>query len=90
MKNPERAKASQRYFKTGKGQYAQGDIFIGLTNPILRTISKRYIGLSYQEIQELLSSKIHEYRLIALLILVHKYKKQKRTGLRREKFTNFI
>lgn len=85
LKNPERAKASQRYFKTGKGQYAEGDIFIGLTNPILRTISKRYIGLSYQEIQELLSSKIHEYRLIALLILVHKYKKAKKDRLEKRK-----
>ncbi len=85
LKNPERAGASQRYFKTGKGQYAEGDVFIGLTNPVMRGLAKKYFQLSYPELQELLNSKIHEYRLVALLILVHKYKKAKKDRLERRR-----
>ena len=89
LADPERAKSSQRYFKTGVGEYAEGDIFIGLTNPLLRTIAKKYPGLNYQEIQELLSSKIHEYRFAALLILVHKYKKAKKDRFEKRKIYEF-
>lgn len=71
-----KAKVLSRFFKTGKGQYGEGDIFLGITVPQQRAISKKYITISLSEIQELLSSKIHEYRLIALFILIHKYKYQ--------------
>ncbi len=71
----ERAVHSQRYFKTGKGEYGEGDIFIGLTMPQQREIAKRYVNLSLDKIKELLKSKIHEHRMTGLIILTEKYKK---------------
>lgn len=64
----------QRFFKTGKGEYAEGDVFLGITVPLQRKIAKKYLNLSIPKIQELIKSKIHEYRLIALVILMNKYK----------------
>ena len=65
----------QRFFKTGKGEYGEGDIFIGLTVPQSRSLAVKYKDLSFLEILELLKSKIHEERLIALLILVYRFEK---------------
>ena len=78
LANPERAVHSQRFFKTGKGEYAEGDIFLGLTNPQIHILAKKYSELNFQEIQELLNSKIHEERLLSLLILVKKFQKAKK------------
>ncbi len=74
ISNPSKAKILQRFFKTGKGEYGEGDIFLGIVVPEQRKISNKY-DLSLKEIQELLKSKIHEYRLVALFILILKYKK---------------
>lgn len=65
----ERAAASARFFKTGKGQYGEGDVFLGLSVPLCRTISKKYITLAREDVLLLLSSKFHEERLIALMIM---------------------
>ncbi len=73
--NPQKAKLLQRFFKTGKGQYGEGDIFLGIIVPIQRNIAKEFKELKTKEIQKLLNSKIHEKRLIALLILIEQYKK---------------
>jgi 3-methyladenine DNA glycosylase AlkD len=73
--NKEKAKLLQRFFKTGKGDYGEGDVFLGIVVPIQRKIAKNHINLSSSDLQELLNSKIHEHRLIALLILVDKFKK---------------
>jgi 3-methyladenine DNA glycosylase AlkD len=75
LANPKKAKLLQGFFKTAKGQYGEGDIFLGLTVPIQRQIVKKYINLSLPDTTKLLHSKIHEYRLISLLILVKKYEK---------------
>ena len=75
LADKERAVHSQRFFKTGKGEYGEGDIFMGLTVPQTRTLAKKYSSLSLPKVQELLKSKIHEQRLAALLILIEKYKK---------------
>jgi len=73
--NSAKAKILQGFFKTGKGQYGEGDIFLGIIVPEQRKIAKKYIDLDLKQIQELLKSKIHEERLTSLLILVTKYKK---------------
>ena len=64
-----------RFFKTGKGEYGEGDIFFGLTVPSCRKIAKKYENISLKEIEYLLSNKVHEVRLIALFILTFQYKK---------------
>jgi 3-methyladenine DNA glycosylase AlkD len=77
--NPNQAAILQRFFKTGKGEYGEGDVFLGIKVPIQRQIARKYAGLSLPKIQELLNSKIHEYRLVGLLILVDKFKKGSET-----------
>lgn len=75
---PEKAEFFPRFFKTGKGEYAEGDLFIGVKVPDQRSVAKEfYSKISLEELGELLSSKIHEYRLTALLILVHQFEKTK-------------
>jgi len=74
-KNPKQAELLQRFFKTGQGEYGEGDIFLGIKVPVQRQIVKEFNGLSIEEIQQLINSKIHEKRLIGLLILVEQYKK---------------
>jgi len=64
----------QGFFKTGPGQYGQGDIFLGITVPQSREVAKKHAGAGMDEVRELLYSKIHEERLVALLILVDKFK----------------
>lgn len=73
--NPERAKASARFFKTGKGQYGFGDKFIGVSVPEQRVIAKKYIDVGFDELETLITSPVHEDRLVALIMLVEKYKK---------------
>jgi 3-methyladenine DNA glycosylase AlkD len=73
--NKEKAVILQKFFKTGKGQYGEGDIFLGIVVPEQRKIAKRFKELGMKELEKLLDSNIHEKRLIALLILIEKYKK---------------
>jgi len=75
--NPKQIKISQRFFKTGPGEYGEGDIFLGIKVPLQREVANKYIHLSFDNIENLLKSKIHEYRLIGLLILISKYKRAK-------------
>jgi 3-methyladenine DNA glycosylase AlkD len=72
----EKAAFFPRFFKTGKGEYAEGDQFIGVTVPNIRNaVKKYYLTLDINETEELLNDRIHEFRLAALLILVLKYQK---------------
>ncbi len=73
--NPAKAKILQGFFKTGKGEYGEGDIFLGIVVPESRKIARKYPVLSLADITLLLKSKIHEERLIALLLLVEKFDK---------------
>lgn len=75
LENPEKKKILQKFFKTGPGQYGEGDIFLGISVPESRKIAKKYENLSLKDTEKLLNSKIHEERLVALLLLVQKFKK---------------
>jgi len=76
MANPQKAKDLRRFFKTGKGEYAAGDKFLGVMVPQTRLMVKKYWQeISLEEARELLKSGFHEERLLALLILVKKFEK---------------
>ena len=75
LASPERARVLARYFKTGPGEYGEGDIFIGLTVPQTRSVAKAFKKLPLAELEILLHSPIHEERLAALLILVAQFEK---------------
>jgi len=72
--DPSKALVLQRFFKTGPGEYAAGDLFIGINVPVLRSLAKKYQSLSLGEVLHLLKSRIHEERLLSLLILILKYR----------------
>lgn len=69
----QKAKILPRFFKTGTGEYGEGDIFIGVTVPNIRKVAKKYSTLSLSAVNNLLSSPIHEERLCALVILVGQF-----------------
>ncbi len=73
--DPIKEKVYKRFFKTGKGEYGEGDKFLGITVPLTREISKQYQNLSLNNLQVLLESKVHEHRLSALMILRFQYEK---------------
>ena len=73
--DPAKAKVLQGFFKTGEGEYGHGDVFLGLTVPVSRRIAADFRGLSFSDIGKLLKSKIHEERLIGLLLLVDTFEK---------------
>lgn len=73
--NKEKAKTHQRFFKTGPGEYGEGDIFVGVTVPELRRVAKKYKTITLKEVKQLLRSPIHEERLLSLFILIYQYLK---------------
>ncbi|RHJ77014.1 DNA alkylation repair protein [Parabacteroides sp. AM08-6] len=79
MANPEKAAFLQRFFKTGPGQYAEGDVFLGLVVPLTRNIAKANKQTPLSELQLLMESEYHEARLCALLIVAEQFKKATET-----------
>ena len=78
LADPAKAKFLQKYFKTGPGEYAEGDVFWGLTVPQSRHLIRQYKHLPLSDITKLLKSPVHEERLIALLIMVAQFSKNPR------------
>src|SRR3990170_7715735 len=74
LASAKKAKASEWFFKTGPGQYGEGDQFIGVTVPKQRSVAKKYKDLPLSQAKQLLKSPIHEERLVALIILVERFK----------------
>lgn len=85
---PDRAHVLSSFFKTGKGQYGKGDIFIGVTVPHTRLVAKKYIDIDLSEVSGLLQNPVHEIRLCALVILSLKvlrlYIKKKGVGVNKK------
>ena len=74
LANEQIAEHSQRFFKTGKGEYGEVDIFLEIRVPVLRKLVKKYCIISIAYIRKLLHSKFHEKRLLAILMLAHLFK----------------
>lgn len=75
LANPQKAQDLAHFFKTGKGEYGEGDKFLGIIVPLQRTVAKKYQNLKLEDIQVVLESEYHEFRLTGLLILVEKFEK---------------
>ena len=71
--NKQQAESLQWFFKTGVGEYGEGDVFAGIKMPVQRKIAKEFKNLNFDDIRELIDSKIHEERMIGVLILLGKY-----------------
>lgn len=74
LRDPHKARILARFFKTGKGEYGEGDVFLGLTVPQQRSVAHRFMGLTLPEINQLLTSIYHECRLTALIILERQFR----------------
>lgn len=82
--NPEKARHLSHFFKTGKGEYGEGDLFMGVTVPEQRAIAKKYQDAEFPVLEELIRSPYHEQRLVALLILECKFGKLKEEKMRKQ------
>ena len=73
FEDKKKARELQRFFKTGPGEYGEGDIFLGIKVPLLRNIAKKYRDISLPDIEKLLHSPIHEERFLSLVLLIKAY-----------------
>ena len=89
LSDAEKREIFPKFFKTGKGEYGEGDRFLGVTVPNIRAIAKLHKDVSIEEIRELIQSEWHEVRLCALIIMVEKSKK-KDEALRKELFNLYL
>ncbi len=87
--SPERAVGVARFFKTGKGEYGEGDVFIGCTVPECRLVAKEFRALPLAEVDELVTSRIHEERLVGLIITVGQFERSKDEAVRKKIFQHY-
>ena len=73
--NPDKVKTLSGFFKTGKGEYGEQDIFIGIPVPVTRSIVKQYLDTPLDQLEILLHNPVHELRMAALLCMVEQFKK---------------
>jgi len=90
LANKEIAKHSLRFFKTSKGEYGYGDVFLGVRTPQIRLIAKKYIDISTADMKMIIKSKYHEERLLGLIILVNKYSKAKDEKVRNQLYKIYV
>jgi 3-methyladenine DNA glycosylase AlkD len=90
LKSSSKASELQRFFKTGPGDYAEGDVFIGVMVPQTRKVATRFKDLSLAEISKLTSSDIHEVRLCGLIILTNQFKSSKDFNTRKKLFNFYL
>ena len=88
--NPEKRAFFPKFFKSGPGQYGEGDEFLGVTVPNVRLVAKQFAGLTEAEIYELMNSSIHEHRLMGLIMLVAKWSKAKTAAAQQELFDFYL
>ena len=88
--NKSQAALAQRFFKTAKGEYGYGDVFIGVKVPVIRQIARKYQQLSLVEIERLTSSKLHEVRLCGLVIITMQYKRAKGEAAQKRLFDFYL
>lgn len=89
LSDAEKREIFPKFFKAGKGEYGEGDRFLGVTVPNIRAIAKLHKDISIEEIRDLIQSEWHEVRLCALIIMVEKSKK-KDEALRKELFNLYL
>lgn len=89
LSDAEKREIFPKFFKAGKGEYGEGDRFLGVTVPNIRAIAKLHKDISIEEIQDLIQSEWHEVRLCALIIMVEKSKK-KDEALRKKLFNLYL
>lgn len=89
LSDPSVAKHSQRFFKTGPGEYGEGDQFLGIRVPVVRVIAKKFKELPLPRVLHLLTSEFHEERLLALVMLVNAFNKAEGAG-RDEIYSNYL
>lgn len=87
--SPGKAAVLSRFFKTGRGEYGEGDAFLGVTVPATREIAGKHAGMPLAGVRGLLGSRMHEERLAGLLILVLKYRKARRDDAGRKRIFDF-
>ncbi|MBB3841249.1 3-methyladenine DNA glycosylase AlkD [Runella defluvii] len=87
--SPEKAAFLSRFFKTGKGQYGEGDLFLGITMPEIRSVVAKYAYLSILEWQALLSSPYHEIRMASLIGLMKHFQKSKKDPAAQKQIFDF-
>jgi 3-methyladenine DNA glycosylase AlkD len=89
LADKEKAKILQGFFKTGPGQYGEGDVFLGITVPVLRSVAKECGATSLPDVLQLLRSAVHEERLLALLLLIQAYT-DARDSLKKKIYTLYL
>lgn len=90
LASQEVAKARATFFKTAKGEYGYGDVFLGIEVPKLRVVAKAHLNLSLPQIKKLSASKLHEERFVALVILVLQFQKTKAIAERKLLFDTYL
>lgn len=89
LASSEKAAILSRFFKTGKGEYGEGDLFLGIPVPEVRAVSRRFAAAEFSDVQKMLMSPYHEHRLSALLVLVEKFARNRRSPTARKEVVDF-